>query len=149
MNRRFDRKSEVWKGTSMTVDFTKDMQPSEEGPEDSLTQAVRHGIAPRSGLAGLGLALDKLTGHVPLGIDAPTKAGRKVIAGSWALLGVLKYGALGLFFLLVGIGFCFTGMHGRIDFKLLGFGLGGLLLGAVSTRWAIHAARNLRSIARA
>lgn len=116
---------------------------------DPLTEAVRTGIPRQSGKSGLELAAAKLTGAIPMGIDAPTKGLRKAIGGGWELLALLKYGFGALFFLVIGIAGCYFGVRETFDVKVVGFGIGSLALSILLARWALHAARNLRAIAKA
>jgi hypothetical protein len=129
-------------------DFTKvGAQPPI--PEESLTESVRTGMGRRHGLSALGLAVDKLTGATPMGIDAPTKGLRKAIGGAAELLWVLKHGFGALIFFFVGLGSCYLGLRQGIDFKLFGFGVASLALSAPFARWSIVAAKRLRSISKA
>jgi hypothetical protein len=84
-----------------------------------------------------------------MGIDAPTTGLRKAIGGGWELLAVLKYGFCALVFLLPGIACSYFGAREKFELKVFGFGLGSLALAALFARWALQAARNLRSIAKA
>ncbi len=132
----------------MVQDFTKVGIPQEPEERDPLTDVVRSGIKPPMGREGLRLGIQKLTGTVPLGVDAPTKGLRKFIGGGWELLSFLKFGFLAVVFLVVGVAFCYFGAEGQ-HFGLKMVGLASLALCAVLARFAFHAARNLRSIAKA
>jgi len=66
---------------------------SSEG--DELTRAVREGVRPEGMKERLRLAADKLTGNVPMGIDAPNKSLRKTIGGAAELLHLIKKNNLG------------------------------------------------------
>jgi hypothetical protein len=63
----------------MTVDFRKDKQPSAEDTQGSVTQAVRRGVAPRLAQQ-VRFGVDNLIGRAPLGIGAPTRGARKLMA---------------------------------------------------------------------
>ena len=132
----------------MVQDFTKVGTPLKPEEWDPLTDVVRNGIQPPRGWEGLRLGFQKLTGSVPLGVDAPTKGLRKFIGGGWELLSLLKFGFLAIVCLVVGIAFCYFGAEGQhLGMKI--FGLVCLALFAVFARWTFHAARNLRSITKA
>jgi hypothetical protein len=134
----------------MGQDFSKvEIQPEPAEPSDPLTEAVRTGIPPQSGLSGLKLGVEKLTGAVPMGIDAPTKGLRKAIGGGWELLSVLKHGFCALFFLLLGVACCYFGVKDKFEIEVLALGVASLVLAAVLGRLALQAARNLGSIAKA
>jgi hypothetical protein len=131
----------------MAQDFTKiGIQPEQAEASDPLTEAIRHGTSQQP---GLGMAVQKLTGEVPMGSDAPTKGLRKGIAGAAELYAVLKYGFGTAVFLLFGCAFTYVGVAPAFAPKLLAFGIGSLALSALFARWTLHAARNLRLIARA
>lgn len=134
----------------MVQDYTKigiqPEQPEQPDEPDPLTEQVRAGTSEQP---GAGLAIKKLTGAVPLGIDAPTKGLRKGISGAWELLGVLKYGVGAAFFLLMGDASLYAGVAGGFAPKLVAFGVGCLALSALLARGTLQAAKNLRSIARA
>jgi hypothetical protein len=114
-----------------------------------MTDAVREGITPRSGLGGLRLGVEKLAGAVPMGIDAPSKGMRKAIGGGWELLSVLRYGFLALVLLIIGVACCYLGARGPFEIEVLALGVGSLALAALFARWTLKAARNLRSIGKA
>lgn len=123
-------------------------QPVALEPLDPLTQAVRAGL-PRSGLSAAQLAIGKLTGEVPVGIDAPTLKTRKLLMGGWALLAALRWAVLGLILIFVGAVCCYLGLHEGFDLRFFGFGISSLALAAVFARWAMHSARELRYVVRA
>ena len=131
-------------------DFTKGgvHETSEQEP-DPVTEAIRSGVERKTGIEGLKLGLAKLSGDVPMGVDAPTKGLRKTIGGGWELLHLLKYGFLSAFLLLAGGLFLWAGTHEKIDLKLLGVAAILLVLGLISGRWAVRAGRNLRAITKA
>ena len=134
----------------MVQDFTKvGIQPKHTEASDPLTETVRAGIQPQSGLSGMKLAAEKLTGAVPMGIDAPTKGLRKAIGGGWELLAVLKYSFGAVVFLIFGVACCYFGARDKFELEVFSFGVGSLALAALFARWALRAARNLRSIAKA
>ena len=96
----------------------------------------------------LQLAADKLTGNVPLGVDASSKSLRKGIAGSAELLALIKFGVCGLLLVVVGALFLFVGLHGQFNVDL--FSIGGILmiLGIWCLREARKAGRNLKAISK-
>lgn len=131
----------------MVQDYTKiGIQPEQAEASDPLTEAVRAGTSQKP---GLGMIVKKLTGEIPMGIDAPTKGLRKGIAGASELLAVLRYGFGAAVFLLVGCVFMYAGVASGFAPKSFAFGIGNLALSALFGRWTLHAAKNLRSIARA
>ena len=134
----------------MVRDFRKiGLQAKPAERRDPLTEAIRTGLPSPSGPAGAKLAVDKLAGTQPMGIDAPTKGLRKLIAGGSELHSVLEYGFGAVFFLLLGVACCYLALSERFDLNIFGFGIGSLALGAFLLRSALRALRNLRSISRA
>jgi len=133
----------------MTQDFTKVGIQPELPPGDGLTETIRHGLPRATGKAGLARAWGKLTGDIPPGADAPTKPLRKFIAGSWALLYVLKYGFGAVVALMVGLMFCYVSIADEFSAQRLAIGIGGLAGAFIMGRWSWHAARELRSISKA
>lgn len=132
----------------MTQDFTKVGLRADE-PVEPLTEAVRTGLPPVAGWAGVERGFDKLTGATPPGIDAPSKAQRKAISGSWALLRLFRHSFFALFFGLLGLAWCYAGMRGPVDYTVLGSGLASLILAAPFVRWALQGLQDLRAIAKA
>ena len=135
----------------MVQDFTKvGIQPKHTEASNPLTETVRAGgIQPQSGLSGLELAAEKLTGAVPMGIEAPTKGLRKAIGGGWELLAVMEYSFGAVVFLIFGVACCYFGAKDKFELEVFSFGVGSLALAALFARWALRAAKNLRSIAKA
>ena len=134
---------------AMTQDFTKiGIQPAPP-PDDALTETIRAGLPPASGKAGFARALDKLTGDVPPGADAPTKPLRKFIAGSSALLHVLKYGVGAAAAFVVGLIFCYAGLEDKFSPQRFAIGIGALAVAFLLARAAWGAARALHSISKA
>jgi len=133
----------------MTQDFTKVGIQPELPPGDDLTETIRHGLPRATGKAGLARAWGKLTGEVPPGADAPTKPLRKFIAGSWALLYVLKYGFGAVVALMVGLMFCYVSITDGFSAQRFAIGIGGFAAAFIMGRWSWHAARELRSISKA
>ena len=132
----------------MTQDFTKiGIQP--KPPDDALTDMIRNGVPPVSGKAGLTRMLDKLSGDVPLGADAPTRPLRKFIAGSWALQHMVKYGLGAALLLLAGLAFCWVSVKGEFSLRNLALGVACLAAAFVLGRAARGEARALRSISKA
>ncbi|MET0855701.1 MAG: hypothetical protein ABWY27_03025 [Telluria sp.] len=131
-------------------DFTKvGIQPEQAETPDSLTEAIRAGLPPGSARSGWEIGVKKLTGEIPMGMDAPTKGLRKFTAGASELLVVLRCGFGTLAFLLSG-GFCsYTGLSKGFDFKWLAFAMGSLVMAGLFARGTLHAVRNLRSILKA
>ena len=133
----------------MTQDFTKVGIQPKLPPGDGLTETIRHGVPPASGKAGLARAWGKLTGEVPLGADAPTKPLRKFIAGSSALLHVLKHASGALLALIIGSMFCYVSISDEFSAQRVAIGIGGLAAAFIMGRWSWHAARELQSISKA
>ena len=134
----------------MVQDFTKiGIQPKHKEASDPLTEIVRTGVHPQSGLSGLRRAAEKFTGAVPMGIEAPTKGLRKAIGGGWELLAVLKYSFGAVVFLIFGVACCYFGARDKFELEVFSFGVGSLALAVLLAHWALRAARNLRSIAKA
>jgi len=133
----------------MTQDFTKVGIQPELPPGDGLTEVIRHGVPPASGKAGMARAWGKLTGDIPAGADAPTKSLRKFIAGSSALLHVLKFGFGAIVALIIGLMFCYVSIVDEFSAQRCAIGIGGLAAALIMGRWAWQAARELRSISKA
>lgn len=110
---------------------------------------VRTDAEQRAFEASFRASADPLTGEVPRGVGAPTKSLRKLLGGGHELLGVLRYGLIGVFLSTVGLLFVFFGVIGSFRGTMLGVGLVCTALGGWSLRVAVQAFRNLRSIARA
>jgi hypothetical protein len=85
------------------------------------------------------LLLKKLSGEVPMGVDAPTKS----------LLDVLKFGLLGVFLSLGGLLFLAVGLVGDGDLTLIGLGAAVAGIGLWSLRSARDAVKRLRAISQA
>jgi len=117
--------------------------------DDDLTRKVRHGVFADPGTEGLRLALDKIAGNVPLGVNAPTKGLRKLIGGGGELLEFLVSGVLGLMLLLFGIVFLWVGVGASPDWGVLGVGAVLVVIAVVALRSARAALHKLRAIARA
>ena len=119
-------------------------------PEQArLTQAIRDGVSANTLREGVAMAAGKLSGRIPLGADAPTKALRKVIGGGGELLELLRSGFFGILALLLGPLFLWVGFSGVVQWSLIGLGFGCLIVAAVLLRSAARAFRNLRTITRA
>jgi len=134
----------------MVQDFTKvGIQPKHTETSNPPTEIVRAGIQPQSGLSGMRLDSEKFTGAVPMGTEAPTKGLRKAIGGGWELLAVMEYGFGAVVFLIFGVTCCYFGARDKFELEVFSFGVSSLALAALFARWALRAARNLRSIAKA
>lgn len=74
-----------------------DEQTTTEKAQNQLTaQVIATGLPPAKGLAGLQRGWAKLTGQLPLGVDAPTPLLRKTIGGGAVLLECIRFGFLAL-----------------------------------------------------
>ncbi len=129
--------------------------PGGQNPNDvteeseEIARLVRDGVKPESAKERLQLAADKLSGNVPLGVDAPNKILRKGIAGSAELLALIKYGLFGLLLVIFGALFLSVGIQSKFNLDLLGIGAILLTLGIWSLKAACRAARNLKAISKA
>jgi hypothetical protein len=132
------------------ADFRDEKRSNDDRTDDDeLTRAVREGVRPEGVKEKLEFAADKLTGNVPMGIDAPNKTVRKTIGGASELLHLLKYGFTGLILFLAGVAFLYVGVTGEINLTMFALGAALLLLGLWGLRSAYRAGRNLRSISKA
>ena len=120
-----------------------------DAEDEDLTLKVRHGVFADSGTEGLRLAMEKLAGNVPLGVNAPTKGLRKLIGGGSELLEFLVSGSLGLVLLVLGIVFLWAGIGATPDWSALGVGAALGVISVLGLRNARKALRKLRAIARA
>ena len=120
-----------------------------EAEEQALTEQVRQGVFADSMSDGLKMAANKLTGHLPLGINAPTKGMRKLIGGSGALLALLMNAMFGILLGLVGLVCLWAGLQDKPDVKTAGLGAALIAISIWPLRSARAALRNLRAIARA
>jgi hypothetical protein len=114
-----------------------------------LTKVIREGVTANSMREGLAMAAGKLSGRIPLGSDAPTKALRKAIGGGGELLALLRSGFFGVLGLILGPLFIWVGFQSVIQWNLIGIGAGCLVVAVVALRSAVRAFRNLRTITRA
>ncbi len=131
----------------MIQDFTKiGIQPEPSDENSGLKLVVRQGVQRRTGFAGIGLALDKLRGKVPLGADASSKGMRKTLAGLSELLALLKHGFAAAIFLVLGVALVYVSVKDSAGLVLLGTGLVCLAFGTLSAVWATEAFKNLRAI---
>jgi hypothetical protein len=117
--------------------------------EEELARLVREGVHPEGVKDRMKLAVDKLAGNVPLGVDAKNKTARKVIGAGGELLGVFKFGFLGGVLTLLGGLFVYAGLGSALEWKTLGIGVLVLAIGLWALRAAYTAWRNFRAISRA
>ncbi|WP_291987643.1 hypothetical protein [Luteitalea sp.] len=117
--------------------------------EADVTAMVRSGVVRDDPRGRLSLALQQLSGEVPLGVDAPTRRLRKVIGGGGELLAVVRAGLFGFVLIVLGSGFIWASLQSPVSW--MGLGLGAVMLGAGV--WLLRAAwraqRRLRAIMRA
>ncbi|MHC1743995.1 MAG: hypothetical protein AB9873_13315 [Syntrophobacteraceae bacterium] len=135
----------------MTLIMPGGQEPNSGDEEsDEIARLVRDGVKPKTAKERLQLAAEKLSGNVPLGVDASGKGLRKSIASSAELIALVKFGVFGLLLVVFGALFLFVGLH-RGQFNIDVFSIGGILLilGIWSLREARKAARNLRAISKA
>jgi hypothetical protein len=122
---------------------------ADQSPQDDVTRLIQEGRRPEDLKGRAQLAVDKLRGNVPLGVDAPSKASRKFIGGAGSLFTVLKYSFLGLLGILFGGLFVWAGSNGQFDIRTVGIGVAVLVLGILALRRAWRAWGTLKAIARA
>jgi hypothetical protein len=127
--------------------------PSPDGPlpsaDDELGRMIREGVRPTGTGDRLRLALDKMTGRAPLGVDAPNATARKLIGGGGELLAALKFGFFALLLGILGLGFVWAGLQEPRSWKTGAWGAGMLLLALLSGRTCYRAVRNVKAITRA
>jgi hypothetical protein len=126
--------------------------PLEQDPQsrlDEVTRLVQEGRRPEDIKGRAQLAVDKLRGNVPLGVDAPNKTARKVIGGGGSLFVVLKYGFFGTLAVILGGLFVWAGWSDRFNLKTVGIGVAGLLLGGYALVRAYRALQVFKAISRA
>ncbi len=88
-----------------------DEQTATEKAQNQLTaQVIATGLPPAKGLAGLQRGWAKLTGQLPLGVDAPTPLLRKTIGGGTALLECIRFGFLALLMVVIGLMLVFASL---------------------------------------
>ena len=119
------------------------------GPDAALTTLVRTGRQPGSVKGRLQLALDKLTGAAPAGIDAPNKPLRKLIGATSVVLDVVRTALVVAVLGPVGGAMLYVGFADGVDLKLAGLGALLLAIGAWAARRFLRAVRELRAILRA
>jgi hypothetical protein len=122
---------------------------TDKSPQDEITRLIQEGRRPHNLKGRVQLAVDKLRGNVPRGVDAPNKTSRKIIGGAASLFIVLKYGFLGLFAILFGGLFAWAGFYGQFDIKVVGIGIAALVIGIFALRHAWRAWGTLKAISRA
>lgn len=123
--------------------------PSLSPEQARLAKTIRDGVGANTLREGVAMAAGKLSGRIPLGADAPTKALRKVIGGGGELLELLRSGFFAILGLLLGPMFLWVGLTGVIQWGLIGLGFGCLVMAVFLLRIAARAFRNLRTITRA
>jgi hypothetical protein len=131
----------------MEQDSSRESRSSREYPE--VTRAVREGIRPDTVKGRMELFGDKLTGKVPLGVDAKDKTTRKVIGGGGKLLTVVRFGLFGVISTVFGGLFLWAGLNSGFDAKVAGTGVVVLALGLFCLLRAYRAWGMFRAITRA
>ncbi len=123
--------------------------PQSPSHSDEVTRLIQEGRRPEDFKGRVQLAADKFRGNVPLGVDAPNKAARKVIGGAGSLLKVLKYGVAGLLCVFLGSLFVWAGSNGQKDLKVIGTGVVTVAVGVFALNRAWVAWKILQTISRA
>lgn len=114
-----------------------------------LTSLVRSGVVASTPGSRLHIALKKISGQLPTGVDAPTLGLRKTLGSAGELLNVLRDGFFGLLLALLGPVFIWAGWGPPPSWTTLAVGVGCLLPGLWLLRSAWRAQRRLRAILRA
>lgn len=78
------------------LDQDNEQRAAKHMQEQETAQVIATGLPPVQGWAGLQRGWAKLTGQLPLGVDAPTPLLRKTIGGGAALLECIRFGFLAL-----------------------------------------------------
>jgi len=134
-------------GASGMVTTDGGQEPNGNEAEEA-ARLVRDGVKPEGFKERVQMAVGKLAGNVPLGVDAPSKSFRKGIACGAELLAVIKYGLFGLLLVVFGALFLFVGLHGQFNLALFSIGAFLLTLGIWSLREARKAGRKLKAISK-
>jgi hypothetical protein len=127
--------------------MTMEQQP--QSHLDEVTRLIQEGRRPEDLRGRAQLAADKLSGKVPLGVDASNKTTRKAIGGAGSLFKVIKYGLIGLLLVLCGTLFVWAGSNSGIDVKVIGTGIAVLAIGIFALTRAWRAWQILKAISRA
>lgn len=83
------------------LDQDNEQRTAKQMQEQQAAQMIATGLPPAQGWAGLQRGWAKLTGQLPLGVDAPTALLRKTIGGGAALLECIRFGFLALLMVVV------------------------------------------------
>jgi hypothetical protein len=84
-----------------------------------------------------------------MAIDTSNKTVGKVIGGAGSLYIVVKYGFLGLFFVVMGVLFVWAGCNSQFDIKVIGIGAAVLVVGIFALLPAWRAWQALKGVSRA
>jgi hypothetical protein len=122
---------------------------NDQDGQDDVTRLIREGRRPEDLKGRMRLAVDKLSGAAPLGVDAPNKTVRKVLGGAGSVLVVLRFGIAGVLALVFAGLFTWGAFIGRFDVKMLGYGAVALVVAALCLRKAWRACGTVKAIARA
>jgi hypothetical protein len=133
----------------MTVIRSSGQEPNNEDEEsEEIARLVLDGARPKNTKERLQLAVDKLVGNVPFGVDASSKTLRKRVASSAELLALIKFGLSGSLLVVFGALFLSVGVHEKYNLDLVSIGGILLSLGIWCLREARKAARNRRAISK-
>jgi hypothetical protein len=122
---------------------------NDQDRQDDVTRLIREGRRPEDLKGRMQLAVDKLSGDAPLGVDAPNKTVRKVLGGGGSLLAVLNLGIVGVLALVFAALFIWGAFMGSFDVKMLGYGAIALAVAALCLRKAWRTWRTFKAIVRA
>jgi hypothetical protein len=122
---------------------------NDQDRQDDVTRLIREGRRPEDLKGRMQLAVDKLSGDAPLGVDAPNKTVRKALGGGGSLLAVLNLGIVGVLALVFAALFIWGAFMGRFDVKMLGYGAIALAVAALCLRKAWRTWRTFKAIVRA
>lgn len=106
-------------------------------------------MVPTTPGARLRTAMKKMSGELPLGVDAPTRGLRKFLGGAGELLVVLRDGFFGLLLVLLGPVFIWAGWGPPPSWITLAVGVGCLPPGLWLLRAAWRAQHRFRAILKA
>ena len=124
------------------------LRPDPAQHED-IARQIREGRHPEDFRGRAQLAADKLRGRAPMGVDAPNKTARKAIGGGAKLFVVLKYGFIGILFVILGGLFTWAGCYQTFEPKTFFIGLAIVVVGLLALWRAFRAWQILKTIARA
>jgi hypothetical protein len=134
----------------MVQDFTNvGIQPKVEDASTRLAHAIRTGLPSSLDPSRPSYEMNKEAVEVPFGLDAPSKGLRQITSGGWELLALIKYGMGSMVFFIPGSMCGYLSVIDGLDSFFLAVAIVSLAISVFLARQALHAAKNLRTIAQA